>query len=88
MNPAILKTNGVLSLMRTYTAADPTCPAMRIFLDGVDVSSGAMEIYGPVYPHVEMFGWAKIWIKPFLTDEGKPVLETTNGLVKWEPVAI
>lgn len=87
MIPAILNTNGIVSLTKTFVASDPMCPAMRVFLDGVDVSKNAMVIHGPIYPGVERAGWVKFWIKPHMVDE-QPLLETKVGLVRWEPIEL
>ncbi len=85
MTPAILNTNGVVSTMTTFIASDPRCPAMRIFLDDEDVSRDAMEIFAPRQPYIGMIGWVKVWLRPFEID-GKPILQTRPGVVKWEPV--
>jgi len=44
-----------------------------------------MEIHGPRQPYIELMGWVKIWIKPHHVD-GKPLLDTRLGMVKWEPI--
>jgi hypothetical protein len=82
---AIPHTNGIVSPTMTFVAADPLCPPMRVFLDGIDISDVTMEVHGPRQPYLELAGWATVWIKPMIVN-GQPLLETKTGMIKWEPV--